>query len=148
MYLPTLSASLFVVVLTLVCKNYLKHRQPKNTEEEHLFLNANGESITRFGIRYIIQKYAQKAAHTCPVLKEKTVGPHTFRHSVEMHLIHSGNDINMVKLWLGHADINTTHLYVEIDMEMKRKILDVCNPPTSSHEKNKTKEWQKPDVLK
>jgi len=54
----------------------------------------------------------------------------------------------MVKLWLGHADINTTHLYVEIDMEMKRKILDTCKPPTSSHENNKTKEWQKPDVLK
>jgi len=68
-------------------KNYLRHRQPKNTEEEHLFLNANGESITRFGIRYIIQKYAQKAAQTCPVLKEKTVGPHTVRHSTAIHLI-------------------------------------------------------------
>jgi len=40
-----------------------------------------------------------------------------------MHLLRAGNDINMVSYWLGHADINTTHIYVEIDMEMKRRML-------------------------
>ena len=48
-----------------------------------------------------------------------------------MHLIQSGNDINMVKLWLGHADINTTHMYTDISMDLKRKILDSCQAPTS-----------------
>ncbi len=85
----------------------LKNRQPEDPKDEHVFLNANGKPITRFDIRHITQKYAEKAAEKCPSLKKKTVGPHTFRHSTAMHLIRAGNDINMVKLWLGHADINT-----------------------------------------
>lgn len=64
-------------------------------------------------------------------MSHPSVGPHTFRHSTAMHLIQAGNDINMVKLWLGHADINTTHIYVEIDMEMKQKILNTMWPPQS-----------------
>ncbi len=39
------------------------------------------------------------------------------------------NDINVVKDWLGHADLNTTHGYVEIDMKDKRKALEACQPP-------------------
>lgn len=127
--------------------DYLKHRQPENSNEEHLFLNANGESITRFGIRHITKKYAEKAAVKCSSLNNKVIGPHTFRHSTAMHLIQAGNDINMVKLWLGHANLNTTHMYVEINMEMKRKILDTCQPPCNK-KKNKAKKWLKPDVLK
>ncbi len=127
--------------------DYLKYRQPEDPNEEHLFLNANGESITRFGIRYITKKYAEKAAVNCSSLNNKVIGPHTFRHSTAMHLIQAGNDINMVKLWLGHADINTTHMYVEINMEMKRKILNTCQPPCNK-KKNKVKKWLKPDVLK
>ncbi len=60
-----------------------------------------------------------------------------------MHLLRAGNDINMVSFWLGHADINTTHIYVEIDMEMKRKMIDKAGPP-----KVDTKPpWQHPDIL-
>ena len=104
-------------------KDYLQNRSPKNRNTESVFLNANGTPITRFGIAYIITKHAEKATVRCPTLNQKTVGPHTFRHSTAMHLIQAGNDINMVRLWIGHADINTTHMYVEIDMEMKQKIL-------------------------
>jgi len=89
-------------------KNYLENRHPKDPNSEHVFLNANGTPITRFGIAYIITKHAEKATVRCPSLNQKTVGPHTFRHSTAMHLIKAGNDINMVRLWLGHADINTT----------------------------------------
>ena len=49
-----------------------------------------------------------------------------------MHLLRAGNDINMVSYWLGHADINTTHIYVEIDMETKRKMIDRAGAPTIS----------------
>ena len=60
-----------------------------------------------------------------------------------MHLLRSGNDINMVSYWLGHTDINTTHIYVEIDMEMKRKMIaKACAPEIGSQAP-----WQKPDVL-
>ncbi len=88
--------------------NYIKHREPDDLDEEHLFLNAHGKSITRFGIRRIIKKYTGKASQECSSLNDKQVGPHTFRLSTAMYLIQSGNDINMIKLWLGYVDINTT----------------------------------------
>jgi site-specific recombinase XerD len=104
-------------------KDHLRQRLPKQPATRTLFLNANGAPITRFGIRHIIGKYATIAAELCPSLKTKTVTPHTLRHTTAMHLLRSGNDINMVSYWLGHADINTTHIYLEIDMEMKRKMI-------------------------
>ncbi len=61
-----------------------------------------------------------------------------------MHLLCAGNDINMISFWLGHADINTTHIYVEIDMEMKRKILASAGAPTV----DSTPPWQQPDILR
>ena len=61
-----------------------------------------------------------------------------------MHLLRAGNDINMVSYWLGHADINTTHIYVEIDMEMKLRMLQKTTAP----DVKKTPSWQKPSILK
>ena len=129
-------------------KDYLQNRHPQNRNIENVFLNANGTSITRFGIAYIITKHVEKATVRCPTLTQKSVGPHTFRHSTAMHLIQAGNDINMVKLWLGHADINTTHIYVEIDMEMKQKILSTTRPPESHNKRTKSQKWKKPEILK
>ena len=60
-----------------------------------------------------------------------------------MHLLRAGNDINMVGYWLGHANINTTHIYVEIDMDMKQKMLTKAAAPHV----NKALPWKKPDVL-
>jgi len=60
-----------------------------------------------------------------------------------MHLLRAGNDVNMVSYWLGHADINTTHIYVEIDMEMKRQMLQKLGAPAVK----KPPQWHKPDVL-
>ena len=60
-----------------------------------------------------------------------------------MHLLRSGNDLNMVSYWLGHADLNTTHIYVEIDMETKRKMLDKADAPRV----NRQAPWHKPDIL-
>lgn len=122
---------------------YLKQRAPKQPATEHLFLNANGVPITRFGIRHITGKYAAAAEHWCPSIKTKTVSPHTIRHTTAMHLLRSGNDVNMVSYWLGHVDINTTHIYLEIDMEMKRKMIEKADAPAI---KNKAA-WHKPDVL-
>ena len=60
-----------------------------------------------------------------------------------MHLLHAGNDINMVSYWLGHADINTTHIYVEIDMEMKRKMIANAGAPAVDSKPP----WQRPNIL-
>jgi integrase/recombinase XerD len=125
-------------------QEYLKCRVANDQKVEQLFLNANGAPITRFGIRHIIRKYAASAGSQCQSLQTKTVTPHTLRHTTAMHLLRAGNDINMVSYWLGHADINTTHIYIEIDMEMKRKMLQKTAAPVV----NNTLPWQKPDVLK
>ena len=122
---------------------YLKQRTPKQPQTQHLFLNANGVPITRFGIRHITAKYAAAGQHRCPSIQTKTVSPHTIRHTTAMHLLRSGNDVNMVSYWLGHVDINTTHIYLEIDMEMKRKMLERTHAPDI----NKKPAWNKPDVL-
>jgi len=127
-------------------QSYIDNRQPKQPADTHLFLNANGIPITRFGIRYIVRKYAVKAAEQCPSIGEKAVTAHTIRHSTAMHLIQAGNDVNGVRLWLGHADLNTTHIYVELDLEMKRKILERSSPPTPATNK-KTPRWLQRGIL-
>jgi len=60
-----------------------------------------------------------------------------------MHLLQAGNDVNMVSYWLGHADINTTHTYLEIDMEMKQRMIQKAGAPAVK----KPLPWQKPDIL-
>ena len=124
-------------------EGYLKQRTPKDPAATQLFLNANASPITRFGVRHIIGKYTATATSQCPSIAAKTVTPHTIRHTTAMHLLRSGNDVNMVSYWLGHADINTTHIYVEIDMEMKRQMLQKAGPPDIK----KPLLWQKPNVL-
>ena len=121
---------------------YLKHRDPKRTGTEHVFLNANGSPITRFGIRHITRKYGVQA-QAQHLSASKQVTPHTIRHTTAMHLLRSGNDINMVSYWLGHADINTTHIYVQINMEIKRKMIAKAGAPQISEKVP----WQKPHIL-
>ncbi len=122
---------------------YLDQRRPNQIETQQVFLNANGDPITRFGIRHITRKYGIKAQTKCPSINAKTVNPHTLRHTTAMHLIRSGNDIYMVSYWLGHAHINTTHIYIEIDMDMKRKMLEKADAPKI----RKKAPWQKPTIL-
>jgi integrase/recombinase XerD len=124
-------------------KGYLGERMPKDPAVPQLFLNANGAPLTRFGIRHIIGRYIEAARTKCASIAAKAITPHTVRHTTAMHLLRSGNDVTMVSYWLGHASINTTHIYVEIDMEMKRRMLEKAVPPAVK----KPLPWQKPDVL-
>lgn len=125
-----------------VLKTYLNQRDlAKDTSR--MFLNANGTPITRFGIRYITRKYGMHAQGNQSGLAAKHVNPHTIRHTSAMHLLRAGNDINMISYWLGHADLNTTHIYVEIDMEMKCKMIEKAGAPKIG----KKAPWQKPHML-
>lgn len=128
-------------------QNYLDHRKPDTSKIPTVFLNANGQPITRFGMRYIVRGYAAKANAACPSLESKKVSPHTLRHTTAMHLLQSGNELSVVKDWLGHADLNTTHGYVEIDMKMKRKALEACQPPRVETPPNSRSKWLKPGIL-
>ena len=123
---------------------YLADRSPQEPSERRLFLNANGDSITRFGVRHIVQKYARLASQECLSIRKKKVGPHTMRHSTAVHMLEAGNDINMVSQWLGHAGIGSTHPYAEISLDMKRKMLERCSPPIN---KKARREWQQPKTI-
>jgi len=93
-----------------------------------VFLNHRGQALTRHGVRYLLNKYVQIAATNCPSLAGKHIHPHTIRHTTAMHLLQSGIDINTIRAWLGHANLITTNRYAEINLEMKRKVLEKFVP--------------------
>ncbi len=109
-------------------------------------MNSQGTPLGRFGVRYIIKQRCLAAEEHCPNLKKKTVGPHTFRHTTAMHFLQAGIDLSIIKSWLGHVNLSTTHAYIEIDMEMKRKALTACSPVSESPSLKKLLDKNK-DVL-
>ena len=109
-------------------KSYIAERVSSRNPLNNVFLNARGHSLTRFGVRYIIRSRIAAAVKHCPSLVKQKIGPHTFRHTTAMHLLQSGVDLSVIKNWLGHVSLDTTHAYVEIDLEMKRKALSSCAP--------------------
>jgi integrase/recombinase XerD len=94
-----------------------------------LFTNRLGEPLSRSGVEARLELMVKKAAERCPSLAKKNVSPHTFRHSTAMHLLEAGIDITMIAMWLGHASIKTTHLYVEASIAMKAKALESVQAP-------------------
>lgn len=107
-------------------KHYLASRSVQFSDSVPLFLNTYGERLTRFGIRYIVEHRVSEAAKTNPPLLTRRVTPHTWRHTTAMHLLQSNVDLTMIRSWLGHASIQTTNGYVEIDLKMKQKTLESC----------------------
>jgi integrase/recombinase XerD len=110
-----------------------EHHINPNTDQ-HVFLNNRTQPITRFGVDYIIKKHAHTASQQIPTLTQKRISPHTIRHTTAVHLLNAGVDINVIRAWLGHADINTTHVYAEIDLQSKRKAIETCAPQTDTHQ--------------
>lgn len=88
-----------------------------------VFLNRVKQPLTRFGIHRLVSHYAELAAMKVPSLATKRVSPHTIRHTTAVHLLRAGVDINTIRAWLGHVSLDTTHIYAEVDMEMKAKAL-------------------------
>lgn len=110
-------------------RDYLEERRIELNSDEFVFANNRGHKLTRYGVTFIIEKYAQMAAKKEPSLGRKNIHPHTFRHTTALHLLQSGVDLNTIRCWLGHADVSTTNRYVELDLEMKRKALSSTVAP-------------------
>lgn len=94
------------------------------TQKQHLFRNTRKQPITRSGVTYILKTAAETAAENCVSLRERKISPHTIRHTTAMHLLQSGTDLNLIRMWLGHVHLDTTHGYVEADIKMKRRTLE------------------------
>lgn len=88
-----------------------------------VFSNRINQPLTRFGIHRIVTQYAELTSKSMPSLAAKRVSPHTIRHTTAVHLLRAGVDINTIRAWLGHVSLDTTHIYAEVDMEMKAKAL-------------------------
>ena len=97
---------------------------------ERLFRNRRGEPLTRFGVRYLLRKYARRAQAVAPGLGRKRVHPHTLRHSTAVHLLQAGVDLVSISHWLGHASVETTNRYAVVDLDTKRAAIARAGPIT------------------
>jgi integrase/recombinase XerD len=88
-----------------------------------VFWNRTNQPLTRFGIHRVVTQYADLASKSISSLATKRVSPHTIRHTTAVHLLRAGVDINTIRAWLGHVSLDTTHIYAEVDLEMKAKAL-------------------------
>jgi integrase/recombinase XerD len=98
--------------------------------DPQLFLNAGGRAMTRSGFEYILHKHAAIAALAEPSIAAKRVTPHILRHSCAMHTLQATGDVRKVSLWLGHASVQTTEMYLRADPTEKLEALTAMGPPT------------------
>jgi len=101
---------------------------PPSADSVSVFRNHRGEPMTRFGVRYVLRCYAERARALAPTLTAKRVHPHTYRHSAAVHLLRAGVDLVTISHWLGHASVETTNRYAAIDLETKREALQRAGP--------------------
>jgi integrase/recombinase XerD len=99
-----------------------------------LFTNARGRPLTRFGVRYLLRRYVDAAARQLPDMRDKSIHPHSLRHSTVIALLKSGVDFATISQWLGHAGLNTTMRYARADIDLKRQAIaqvfpDALAPP-------------------
>jgi site-specific recombinase XerD len=106
---------------------WLAIRQSGNSPE--LFLNARGEAMTRSGFEYILAKHVEVAATKMPSLAKKRISPHSLRHSCAMSTLLATHDVRKVSLWLGHASLKSTEIYLRADPTEKLEALMAVTPP-------------------
>ena len=99
-------------------------------DHEPLLHRRHGKQLTRHGARYVLAKYLERARSSMPSLNRPGLSLHTLRHTKAMHLLQSGVPPVTIKDFLGHADVKTTEVYVQIDLEMKRRALEAAGMPS------------------
>jgi len=97
---------------------FIRPQMISNPDEQSLFVNISGERMSRQGFWKIIKSYQAKAKI------EKTITPHTLRHSFAAHLLENGADLRSIQEMLGHADISSTQIYSQL---VKKQLKDVYN---------------------
>ena len=90
--------------------------------EDTLFLNRRGKQLTRAMVFTIIKNLATK------INLNKTISPHTFRHSFATHLLENGADLRSIQLMLGHESITTTEVYMHLDRKFLSEVLKNYHP--------------------
>ena len=111
-----------------------QHAGLKSLADQPVFLNERGAVMSRFGVRYLLQKYVAAGTAAAPTLAGKRIHPHSLRHTTAIHLLKAGVDFATISQWLGHASLNTTMRYARADIDLKRQALaqvfpEVLAPP-------------------
>jgi integrase/recombinase XerD len=92
------------------------------THTDALFVNYYGKRLTRQGFWKIVKRYTQMAEI------DKPITPHTLRHSFATHLIQNGADLKSVQEMLGHSDISTTQMYIELSRTRIQEVYNKAHP--------------------
>ena len=112
----------------LVLKQLRAERSLGANDRAPLFANRRGERLSRFGVVHVMRRAVAGVHRRRPALLKQPISPHTLRHTTAMNLLQSGVDLTTIRSWLGHVSVDTTHHYLEADVEMKRRALEKCAP--------------------
>lgn len=105
-----------------IYKGIRVHSVIKKGYEDTLFLNRRGAKLTRAMVFTIIKNLAKQ------INLQKSISPHTFRHSFATHLLENGADLRAIQLMLGHESITTTEVYVHLDRKHLAQVVNTYHP--------------------
>lgn len=117
---------------------------PNARTDQPVFRSATGQPLTRFGIYKIVRRHASQLDEP---RAERRVSPHTFRHTAAVHLLEAGVEVNVIRGWLGHADLSTTNRYAEINTKAKIEALRNTEPPGASEGSRTRPAWRSDEAL-
>ncbi len=108
--------------LTIYINELRTHVTVKKGHEDTVFLSRRGTGLTRAMVFTIIKRLAEK------INLQKSISPHTFRHSFATHLLENGADLRSIQLMLGHESITTTEVYMHIDRSFLSQVVRNFHP--------------------
>lgn len=112
-----------------ILKQYIKDfKIVESGNETYLFQNRGGQQLSRYGISYILTKYADMARTVRPDLIPEKLSPHCIRHTKAMHLLQANVNLVYIRDLLGHTSVTTTEIYARADTALKREALEKANP--------------------
>lgn len=111
-----------IKIVTSYVNQVRVHLTIQKSFEDTLFLNRRGRQLTRAMVFTIIKNLAIK------INLNKTISPHTFRHSFATHLLENGADLRSIQLMLGHESITTTEVYMHLDRKFLSEVLNNYHP--------------------
>lgn len=107
-------------------------QEPTKNDLQTVFPNARGGRLSADGVQYILNNHTKTASQNCLSLKEKRVTAHLLRHTCAIELLQAGVDRAMIALWLGHASVETTQIYLNANLALKEEMLAKTSMPEGS----------------